>query len=328
MASIGPIRNAFYYRQHMYTLVPRYVREDMARLIDIGATALTIGLLEQDLYASIRNVETICAAAEAAGLDVYAVPSRWGGLVAGSMKVPSQFTVTHPETWVLGADGRPVYTPVGGPISSIHHPATLAFYTEAIDELLDRFRLAGIIWDEVKVFDLPDYRYRPEQSDRQVWLAEHRRTVAEFFGRVNRRIKQRRPELQTAMFLYADAPAADIEAAADTDALDFFGCDGKASRPEDPGRQEHAGKTLLGPGQRFLSAARDRGLGTLMLIENHNTDLDGMATLDRRLAETLQLDVDHWIFYYYGRNCDDPDGVMEVLSRHLGNRFGRVDRVS
>jgi hypothetical protein len=328
MAPIHPIRNAFYYRQHMYTLVPRYVREDMARLVDLGATALSIGLLEQDLYASIRNVETICAAAEHAGLDVYAVPSRWGGMVAGSMKVPSQFTVTHPETWVLGSDGRPIYTPVTGPVSSIQHPATFAFFTETLAELLDRFRFTGIIWDEVKVFDLPDYRYRPEQKDHQAWLAEHRRNVADFFGRLNRRIKQHNPSLLTAMFLYADAPEANIQAAADTDQLDYFGCDGKASRPDDPGRQEHAGKTLLGPGRRFLSAARDRGLGTLMLIENHNTDLEGMATLDRRLGETLQLDVDHWIFYYYGRNCDDPDGVMEVLSRHLGNRFGLQDRLS
>ncbi len=317
------ILNAFYYRQHMYTLVPRYVREDMQWLADIGTTAISIGLLEQDLYASVRNVEIICAEADRAGLAVHAVPSRWAGLVAGSLKVPSQFTVTHPDTWVLDDEGQPRFTPVSGPISSIHHPATLEFMADGVSYLLEQFPLSGIIWDEVKVFDQPDGRHVCGDFDDPRLLDTHNRQVAEFFSRLNAHIRSTRPEVAISLFIYADAEDRVLEAAADIEGLDYFGCDGKATRPHDPGRQEHPGKTLLGPGERFLPLARQRDMGTLMLIENHNTDIEGMAALDRRLPETLGLDVDHWIYYYYGRNCDDPEGVMEIMARHLANGTGR-----
>jgi hypothetical protein len=303
----------------MYTMVPRYVRDDMRWLADIGTTAISVGLLEQDLYASVRNIEAICAEADRAGLAVHVVPSRWAGLVAGSLKVPSQFTVTHPETWVLDDLGQPRFTPVSGPISSIHHPETFEFMARGVTAVLEQFPVAGIIWDEVKVFDQPDGRCVTGGFDDPDVLDAHNRDVAEFFSRLNARVRSVRPEIILSLFIYADADDRVLQAAAGIEGLDYFGCDGKAARPDDPGRQEHPGKTLLGPGERFLPIARERGVGTLMLIENHNTDTEGMATLDRRLPETLGLDVDHWIYYYYGRNCDDPDGVMGIMSRHLSN---------
>lgn len=315
------ILNAFYYRQHMYTLVPRYVREDMQWLADVGTTTISIGVLEQDLYASARNIEVICDEAHRAGLDVFAVPSRWGGLMAGSLKVPSQFTVTHPETWVVNSDGTPFFTPVSGPASSIYHEATEGFVRESLETLLQKFPFSGIIWDEIKVFDVLDYNHVQEGRAWKDALADHRQEVAKFFGRLNTHIKTLNPDLPISLFLYANMDEATIRAAAEVADMDYFGCDGKASRPEDPGRQEDKQKTLLGPGERFIAEARKRGLGTMMLIENHNTDLAGMETLDKRLPETLELDVDHWIYYYYGRNCDDPDGVMEIMARHLKKEF-------
>ena len=52
--------NAYYLRHHMYTLVPRHVREDMAWLADQGTDAVSIAVLEQDLFASRYNIEIIC----------------------------------------------------------------------------------------------------------------------------------------------------------------------------------------------------------------------------------------------------------------------------
>lgn len=101
--------NAYYFRRHTYTLVPRHLREDMEWMADCGTQAVSIGVLEQDLEAARWNLDHACREADRAGLKVYAVPSRWGGLVAGSLKVPSLFTATHPETWVRKADGTPRY---------------------------------------------------------------------------------------------------------------------------------------------------------------------------------------------------------------------------
>ena len=111
--------NAYYFRQHMYTLVPRYVREDMKWLADVGTDAISIGVLEQDLYASVYNINIIIEEAARVGIDVWAVPSRWGGVIAGSPKVPSVFTIQHPETQICDADGSPHNTAVSGRISSI-----------------------------------------------------------------------------------------------------------------------------------------------------------------------------------------------------------------
>jgi hypothetical protein len=62
--------NAYYFRAHMYTLVPRHVREDMEWMADIGTDAVTIGVLEQDLTAAVENIQIVHREAERAGLPV------------------------------------------------------------------------------------------------------------------------------------------------------------------------------------------------------------------------------------------------------------------
>jgi hypothetical protein len=114
--------NAYYFRAHMYTLVPRQVREDMIWMADVGTDAVTIAVFEQDLYAARENIEVIHREAARVGLKLFAVPSRWGGQLAGAPKVPSMFTACHPETWVLNKDGTPYINPFCGPMSSVHHP--------------------------------------------------------------------------------------------------------------------------------------------------------------------------------------------------------------
>src|ERR1035437_4743219 len=85
--------NAFYYRAQMYTMVPHQIKEDMKWLADAGTNAITISVLEQDFEASFENIQFIIKEANKVGMDVFATPSRWGGIVAGSPKVPSVFTV-------------------------------------------------------------------------------------------------------------------------------------------------------------------------------------------------------------------------------------------
>jgi hypothetical protein len=95
----------------------------------IGINVVCVAILEQDLFAAVGNVSLIANEAAKAGMKVFAIASRWGGLVAGSPKVPSLFSVTHPETWILKKDGTPHFWPSNsGVISSVHHPATQEFF--------------------------------------------------------------------------------------------------------------------------------------------------------------------------------------------------------
>ncbi|MEO1478413.1 MAG: hypothetical protein AAFV01_07535, partial [Bacteroidota bacterium] len=44
----GKVLNAYYFRAHMYTCVPRHVRHDMETMAEWGTTHVTIAVLEQD----------------------------------------------------------------------------------------------------------------------------------------------------------------------------------------------------------------------------------------------------------------------------------------
>jgi len=119
----------------MYTLVPHQIREDLKWMQDVGTQAVSVAVLEQDLFAAVENIEIICNEAAKLGMDVYAVPSRWGGLFAGAPKVPSLFSVQNHHTWVLEEDGSPKISKYSGVISSVHYPETLEFFLSSIDEM-------------------------------------------------------------------------------------------------------------------------------------------------------------------------------------------------
>lgn len=128
--------NSYYFRAGMYTLVPRHVREDMQWMRDHGTDAVTIAVLEQDLFAAVENMQLIQAEADRAGMSLFVVPSRWGALVAGSPKVPGLFCVRHPEACMRGKDGS-LQSGLVGPIASVHHRATFDFFRDSIRNLHD-----------------------------------------------------------------------------------------------------------------------------------------------------------------------------------------------
>src|SRR5262249_44525488 len=78
---------AYYLAAHIYTSVPRHIREDMAWMADKGTNYVCVSVLEQDLFAAYENQELIVEEAGRVGMQVLAVPSRWGGLTAGAPKV-------------------------------------------------------------------------------------------------------------------------------------------------------------------------------------------------------------------------------------------------
>ncbi len=174
--------NAYYFRAHMYTMVPRQVREDMQWMADIGTDVVSVAVLEQDLFAAVENVEIICQEAERVGMQVFAVPSRWGGMFAGAPKVPSLFSVKNPQTWVLQKDGSPKITQVSGVTSSVHYPETYEFFCESLAKAFELWPVRGIMWDEPKAYD---YDYSPkavEQLGQDAPREAHWRATADFHG--------------------------------------------------------------------------------------------------------------------------------------------------
>ena len=308
--------NAYYLNHHMYCLVPRHVREDMEWMAGLGTEAVSIGILEQDLFASKDNLDIICREAERAGISVFAVPSRWGGIVAGAPKVPSLFTATHPETWMRDEAGEPIYGEVWGPMSSIHHPATFELYCKNLEELLTGWPIKGIIWDEVKILELMDHSPAAKKAlPAHAGLDAHIDAVAEFFDRAGQKARSLKPDLVLSMFIYAFIKGYAVERCARIPTLDYFGCDGKPWRLEDYDRPHK--KTLLGQGEPFLAAARKNGKGGLFLIENLDMPLAECDIMDKRMPEVLALGAEKLIYYYFPRNMEDPDRQMAILAKHL-----------
>jgi hypothetical protein len=315
--------NSYYFRAHMYTILPRHVREDMEWMAGIGTDAVTIALLEQDLFAAAENVDIICSEAERAGMKVFITPSRWGGLVAGAPKVPSIFSATNPEAMMQNADGSPLIDWLG-PKASVHHPATLDLFRETLDNALLQFPIAGVVWDEIKVLGDKDYSPAAREalagSDIED-LQTHIDATAEFFEHVNAGILEARPNARLCMFVYAQLSGYAVRRLARIRHLHDFGCDGRPFAAEDAGADDsgdtESQKLLCEHGPYFVEIAKENGKRPLFLIENHAMRGEDVATMDRRLPEILAMGAEHIIYYYYPRSLNDPDANMAVIAEHM-----------
>lgn len=304
----------------MYTAVPAQVRQDMQWMADIGTDSVCVGVLEQDLRASRYNLALIAAEAERCGIELWVVPSRWGGLVAGAPKVPSLFSVQNPETWILKEDGSPVITDFSGVISSVYHPATLAFYRKALEAMLDgSIPIKGLIWDEVKVLGMVDHSPAARAARPPAGGAEDdARATAAFFDQAGAYAKSLSPGLQIGMFLYCDRQGPCQEAMAGIEHLDDFGCDGRPWSAAMSSREESkTGKLLIDHAPWFIRQARDRRKNPLVLIENHHMTSREVGLMDKGLPEVLSLGAGHVLYYYYPRNLEDPEYNMQVVARLL-----------
>jgi len=300
----------------MYTIVPRHVREDMEWMSANGADAIVVALLEQDLTASLRNMELITREADRKGMKILAVPSRWAGLCAGAPKVPSYFTITHPETWITRPDGSCEDHSVTGRISSIFHPATYDFMCEAMEKMLRTFEIAGIVWDEVKVFDRrDDSRMARAVLGDGYPMESFTRAAVDFFGRLNGFAKSVQPSVFTSLFLYSHLPKELWAPFAAMPFLDEFGCDGRPWHSDDQ-HGEHERKTILGPesGERFFPVAKREGKRVVALLETHAMSNEAAELMPRYYDAIARLPIDHHITYYYGRDCEDPDFVMDMTA--------------
>lgn len=311
---------AQYFRQHMYTMVPRQLREDFKWMADNGTSGISVALLEQDLTAARANLDIYFAEAERAGLGIYALPSRWGGVIAGSPKVPSLFAATHPHTWILGRDGRPLFSAAWGPMCSVHHHEFRDFFRDMLQGFLKTWPFAGLVWDEPKTLRTEDCSPSARKHlGNAAPVDRHTDAVASFFDEMGQHAKSVRPGVNVCLFMYADIAGYPSKRFAQIKSLDCFGCDGRPwSRTDNaPDHADERTKTLLDDAPAFLKLARDNGKKGFVLVENHNMSAECLPVMDRRLPDVMALKPDLLLYYYYPRNIPNPDEAMAIIARHL-----------
>jgi len=319
---------AYYIGANVYTCVPRHVREDMQWMADKGTHYVCISILEQDLFASYENQALIVDEAERVGMHVLAVPSRWGGLTAGAPKVPSLFSVLNPQTWIVNEHGSTkLMAKATGAISSVHSPETFQFFCDSLSEMYRQHpKIAGFIIDEPKCFIVDRSKLAIAALGERAPVTAHYAAARDFFTKVSAFAKQQWPDKLTVMFQQAHLDADELAAGAAVQHLDYYGVDGRPWTLEDDAKmvglgseESGRGKVLLsGKGEAFIKSARSvPGRRSFFLAENHNLKASMIEPLERNYSRVLALRPDLFTYYYYPRNVESTDRVMEIIARNL-----------
>jgi hypothetical protein len=311
--------SAYYLRAHMYTIVPRQVREDMEWMAAIGTDNVCISLLEQDIWAAVENVNIIIEEAERVGMKVYGVPTRLAGVYAGAPKVPSLWLSSKPHLWAKRDNGKYQISNVNGPRGGMLYPEVEQFIGDTVLKMAEVWpKIPAYVWDEPK-YASPDYSDHSREIlganfSRAEWLA----AATEVQSRINERFLAEHPDKQLHLFTYAFVDDVSVDLFTSVRGLTSVGCDGRPWHHDDVGKTDGGeGKTLLGNGERFVHQAREKGKEALWLIENHNLRMEDLELMDRQLPQVIEKGVGHLIYYYYPRNVADPDRAMAVIKRHV-----------
>lgn len=288
--------SAYYFMSTDLCMNRAHVREDMQWLKAHAFDAIHTACHEEHHHMP-TGLQLIIEEAHAAGLKVYAIPSRWCGLIAGWPILAGHFAATHPETWMIKEDGTPMVKGFCGPLCSIHHPAVQDHMVTCVENMLNTFDFDGITWDELKTLHETDHHpLAIEKYGHPVSGEEQIQATLDIFARCNRRARELKPDLRIISFLYACLEDHIVDPWASTEGFDDIGPDGHVARSGDPGK--HNSKFLLDDQERFNRIAASHGRRSFALIETQNANVDNAQTTLKRLPEYLEMAPDHIAIYY------------------------------
>lgn len=308
--------STYYFHGQDLCIVPRHVHEDTAWMKANCVDGVFVGVHDADLQGG--NTAMVCNIAREAGLDVWLIPSRLGGLVAGWGRQPSYLSVDHPQWWARNSDGSP--RRCYGPQVSVFHPEVPDAVAETVTKMLRSFPATGIVWDEIKTFAGEDHSEAAiERLGHPAGQTDMIDGTVKCFSAINRGLKSEHPDLRIACFLYANSNQEHVDGGASIEQLDEFGCDGKCFNPDESDAGEGGGdKVLLGGNDtRFAVAARRNGCTPFTLLETQLLNEPAMVLTLSRLPEFLRRKTGHMAYYYYPYGLACPERFMPAIGKHM-----------
>ena len=233
--------------------------------------------------------------AHAAGIKVYAIPSRWCGLIAGWPILAGHFAASRPDVWMRKEDGSPVIKNFCGPLCSVHHPDVQDHMVQCVETMLNTFDFDGITWDELKTLHETDHHpLAIEKYGHPVSGAEQIATL-DIFARCNRRARELKPDLRIISFLYAPGRRDRRTVGVDRRL--------RRHRPRRPhraqGRPRQAQQQVPARHQeRFNRIAKAHGRRSFALLETQGASVANAENSVRRLPEYLEMAPEHIAIYY------------------------------
>ncbi|NQZ76385.1 MAG: hypothetical protein HRT61_09790 [Ekhidna sp.] len=310
---------AYYFLAGMYTLKPDSIRSELDEMASWGMQVVCIGVTSLALNRAPRNINFILEECHKRKMECHIVPSRIAGITAGAPISPSSFSQLNPDAWIKDKDGQTPLRKVG-PICSFYHPKVVDYYHELMVEMLDLWDLDGIIWDEPKTSYWQDHSSLALKNNPTADFRTYMKDHTDFFSSVNKTIKDKKKNCTITFFDEAVRPDIVVEEIAKMKYLDYYGTDGKPwPREASPlGMEaERSKKVVPVYGERFFTKARKNGLKTMCLPENHNMSRQDNDLMEKHLPQILELDIDMWVYYYYGRNQEEPERNMQIIKDNI-----------
>lgn len=318
------IRNAYLIHQWPYAFSSSYLNEMMKWLADHGFNAVSIAVNELDFLKNANNLKQVFRTAKNHGLAVHAVPSRWGGMVAGVPGVHSGFCIDRPDCCVRNIHGERLVSPIWGYSASVYAKETAEQFRKWLVQLFELCPFDGLIWDEPKNFYFIDYSpiacsLRLVDVDMEYEYEK----VASFYDEMSTFVKTIRPDVYTSMFVYADSEPLVFEVISRIETLNSFGIDGNPFIPQR--MTDKRGKTLIGTLDKIRELAVPKGKDVMALIENFGISKEENILIEEQMDRVLAAKPEHLLAYYYGRNNEEPERTMDIIGKtflKLANKGG------
>ncbi|MEM6376745.1 MAG: hypothetical protein AAF705_00905 [Bacteroidota bacterium] len=308
---------AYYLRAGMFTQNPDNLKRDLDLMQKWGTDTLCISMHYMQLKRALLNTDRIAEETRKRGMQFFIIPARVAGLTAAS-PIVSFFTAYHPEALSLKKDGTPHLRRNQGPIGSFYHPKTKEYVQEFVLEIIDKWDVDGLIWDEPKCTWWQDFSPLALENNSSGNFRKYMQDMAEFFSKINLAIKAKKQDCTIVHFDEAVRRIEVVEESAKITPMDYFGCDGKPWPITFPkSNPKGTPKNLFKNGQRYLKQARSNQTGTMYLVENFNLDQEKNDLLERYLPEVINMDIDMLGYYFYGSGLTEPKQTMKITAKNL-----------
>ena len=251
MPKVLPMTNrylsAYYFMSNNLCINRQHTRQDMLWMKAHHYDGIHIACDEQHFGLAGVAIRTIIEEAHDVGLDVFAIPSRWCGLIAGWPQGAGHFTASRPDVWMVKEDGSPMIKPFCGPLASVFHPDVQQHMVEMTQRMMHEHDFDGIIWDELK--SLHETDFHPQalavNNGHAPSRAQQIEQTLDIFAKCNQAAKVMKPDLTITSFLYAQLEDDIVKPWATTSGFDEIGLDGHTWRGSVFNHAPHENKSSM-----------------------------------------------------------------------------------
>ncbi len=319
--------NCYYYAPHNHTLLSSHIREDFARMRDLGTEIVSFCVQEEQMtnWHQKRLHNTVDLAHEA-GLAVHAVPNRWAGLVAGWLDGFGRFTLDNYDTLIRDKQGKIRTTQEGNyeMTSCTQNPKVREHMKQSIITLMNHYAFDGVIWDEPHS-DVCYCEHCLKAADGEPTPIWQYAQTARFFDELSAQILVIKPQTAISCFTMPESEGL-FHALTKTEHIEYLGSDGHV-RSQD--HVMHRMKTSIFEAyEKFAPQVHAAKKKTFFLLEAQRHRDEDLEDYCINIEKAFQLPIDHLMYYYsaHEMSLKNESAFNDATWRALLNRSKRPKR--